>query len=85
MVLAGTSIKLGNIFNEQSLSRNVPLDVRTRQFKTMAAMYGRGVEEFGLLIENIRSEERTQLLGVFYTRRRELLASMGLESEDEGL
>jgi DNA excision repair protein ERCC-6-like 2 len=65
---------------------NVPLDVRTRQFRSMAALFGqKSVSAFGLLVENIKSEERTQLLGVFYRERRALLERLGLDHEDEGL
>ena len=54
--------------------REVPLDVRTRQFKTMAKVFGySSVEAFGLAVEKMKSETRTQLLGVFYRHRRELL------------
>jgi hypothetical protein len=65
---------------------NVPLDVRTRQFRSMAALFGqKSVSAFGLLVENIKSEERTQLLGVFYRERRALLERLGLDHVDEGL
>ena len=57
---------------------NVPLDVRTRQFRSMAKVFGySSVEAFGLNIEKMKSEERNQLLGVFYRHRRELLARTG--------
>jgi len=59
--------------------RNVPMDVRTRQFRTMAKVFGySSVEEFGLNVEKMNSEKRTQLLGVFYRHRRELLEKLGL-------
>jgi hypothetical protein len=85
MVFWGISIKLGMSGNI-SLIRNVPIDVRTRQFRTMAKRFGKSsVEEFGLLVENSTSEERTQLLGVFYRDRRKLLTELGLDHEDEAL
>jgi hypothetical protein len=61
-------------------SRNVPLDVRTRQFQSMAKVFGySSVDVFGLNVEKMKSEKRTQLLGVFYRHRRELLVKMGLD------
>ena len=66
--------------------RNVPLDVRTRQFRSMAKVFGySSVEAFGLNVEKMKSEKRTQLLGVFYRHRREFLTRNGLDQVDEGL
>ena len=62
------------------MSRNVPLDVRKRQFRTMAKVFGySSIKAFGLSVEKMKSEKRTQLLGVFYRHRRELLTKMGLD------
>ena len=41
----------------------------------MAKTFGySSVEAFGLAVEKMKSDKRTQLLGVFYRHRRELLA-----------
>jgi len=57
-----------------------------RQFKTMAKVFGfDSVQAFGLHVEKMESEKRTQLLGVFYRHRRELLAKLGMDQIDEGL
>jgi hypothetical protein len=71
----GINIRSGMSFERWVVDdREVPLDVRTRQFKTMAKVFGySSVEAFGLAVEKMKSETRTQLLGVFYRHRRELL------------
>jgi hypothetical protein len=52
----------------------------------MAKVFGySSVEAFGLAVEKMNSETRTQLLGVFYRHRRELLARQGLDRGDEVL
>jgi len=43
------------------------------------------VEEFGLDVEKLSSEKRTQLLGTFYRHRRDFLAKLGFDRVDEGL
>ena len=49
----------------------------------MAKAFGySSVEAFGLAVEKMKSEKRTQLLGVFYRNRRELLQKMGLDQFD---
>lgn len=81
MELMGSNIKLGSppplpVVNR---CRNVPIDVRTRQFRTMAKDLGySSVEAFGLNVEKMNSEKRTQLLGIFYRHRRETLEKLGL-------
>jgi hypothetical protein len=66
--------------------RNIPLDARTRQFRSMAKVFGySSVEAFGLSVEKMKSEKRTQLLGVFYRHRREFLAKNGLDQVSEEL
>jgi hypothetical protein len=46
----------------------------------MAKVFGyTSVEAFGLNVEKMKSEKRTQLLGVFYRHRRELLAELDLD------
>lgn len=45
-----------------------------RQFWTMAAVFGcSSVEEFALSIEKMSPKQLTQLLGVFYRHRRDIL------------
>jgi len=62
------------------------VDVRTRQFRSMAKVFGySSVEAFGLNVEKMNSEKRNQLLGVFYRHRREFLVKLGLDGVDEGL
>jgi hypothetical protein len=62
------------------------VDVRTRQFRSMAKVFGySSVEAFGLNVEMMNSEKRNQLLGVFYRHRRVLLEKLGLDGVDEGL
>jgi hypothetical protein len=62
------------------------VDVRTRQFRSMAKEFGySSVEGFGLVVEKMNSEERNKLLGVFYRYRRMVLAKLGLDDVDEGL
>jgi len=62
------------------------VDIRTRQFRSMAKVFGySSVEGFGLIVEKMNSESRNKLLGVFYRHRRELLAKRGLDDVDEGL
>ena len=52
----------------------------------MSKVFGySSVEAFGLNVEKMQSEKRTQLLGVYYRHRREVLAKMGLDDVDEGL
>ena len=64
----------------------MPVDVRTRQFRSMAKVFGySSVEAFGLNVEKMNSEKRNQLLGVFYRHRREFLVKLGLDGVDEGL
>lgn len=56
------------------------MDVRARQFKSMAKVFGfDSLQEFGLHVEKMKSEKRTQLLGIFYRHRRELLEKMRLD------
>jgi hypothetical protein len=44
----------------------------------MAKVFGyKSVEAFGLAVEKMTSEERMQLLGVFYRHRRDLLSGQG--------
>ena len=77
----GNQYKIGYVPIEKYVVdyRDIPLDVRTRQFKTMAKVFGySSVEAFGLAVEKMKSETRTQLLGVFYRHRRELLTQRGL-------
>jgi len=78
-----SGISLGT-FNDWN--RDVPLDVRRRQFKTMAKVFGfESIQAFGLHIEKMKSEKRTQLLGVFYRHRREFLGKLGMDQVDEEL
>ena len=82
MVLRENNTRLGTFFIicEIFNRSDVPLDVRTRQFREMAKVFGySSVESFGLAVEKMSSEKRTQLLGVFYRHRRELLESLGLD------
>jgi hypothetical protein len=45
----------------------------------MAKVFGySSVEAFGLAVEKMKSEKRTQLLGIFYWHRRETLEKLGL-------
>lgn len=78
----GTNIELGTrpfTGGMVTLFRNVPLDVRTRQFRSLARVFGySSVETFGLNVEKMKSEKRMQLLGVFYRHRREKLEKLGL-------
>jgi len=41
------------------------------------------MESFGLSVENMSSEKRTKLLGVFYRHRKEILTKLGLDNPDE--
>ena len=86
-MLAGISTRLGiKVMVILLMFRDIPLDVRTRQFKSMAKVFGySSVEAFGLAVEKMKSETRTQLLGVFYRHRRELLARQGLDSGEKVL
>lgn len=46
----------------------------------MAKVFGfSSVQDFGLHVEKMKSEKRTELLGVFYRHRHELLGKMGLD------
>jgi len=46
----------------------------------MAKVFGfDSLQEFGLHVEKMKSEKRTQLLGIFYRHRRELLEKMRLD------
>lgn len=83
--VGGKQYKIGYIpLKCLSDDRNVPLDVRTRQFKSMAKVFGySSVEAFGLKVEKMKAEKRTQLLGIFYRHRRELLAKVGLDQVSE--
>jgi len=76
----GNQYKIGyTIIDAQLTLRNVPENVRTRQFRTMSKVFGySSVESFGLNVEKMNSEERTKLLGVFYRQRREFLEKRGL-------
>jgi hypothetical protein len=52
----------------------------------MAKIFGySSVQAFGLSVEKMKSEKRTQLLGVFYRHRREILAKNGLDQVSEEL
>lgn len=73
--VGGNKYKIGYcVLYKQADARDIPVDVRTRQFRTMANVFGySSVEAFGLAVEKMKSEKRTQLLGMFYRHRRELL------------
>jgi hypothetical protein len=44
----------------------------------MAKAFGySSVERFALHVEKMEAEQRTQMLGIFYRHRKELLAKMG--------
>ena len=78
--VGGNQYKIGyRIVDAQLTFRNVPANVRTRQFRMMSKVFGySSVEAFGLNVEKMNSEERTKLLGVFYRQRREFLVKRGL-------
>ena len=78
--VGGNQYKIGyRVLDAQLTVRNVPAGVRSRQFRTMAKVFGYpSVEAFGLNVEKMNSEERTKLLGVFYRHRREFLEKRGL-------
>ena len=62
------------------------MDVRTRQFRSMAKVFeASSVEAFGLNVEMMNSEKRNQMLGTFYRHRRDVLKKLGLDGVDEGL
>jgi hypothetical protein len=51
----------------------------------MARVFGySSVEAFGLNVERMKSENRTQLLGVFYRHRSDMLTKEGLDKIVEG-
>ncbi|KAI8966551.1 P-loop containing nucleoside triphosphate hydrolase protein [Daldinia sp. FL1419] len=57
---------------------NPPMDVRQRQFCTMAKTFGfSGVTEFALAVESMTQEERRNCLELFYRRRAEKLKELG--------
>jgi len=78
--VGGNQYKIGyRIVDAKLTLRNVPANVRSRQFQTMATVFGySSLEAFGLNVEKMNSEERTKLLGVFYRQRREFLVKRGL-------
>ena len=56
------------------------MDVRKRQFQSMAKAFGySSVERFALHVEKMEAEQRTQMLGIFYRHRKELLTKMGTD------
>ncbi|KAI0842560.1 P-loop containing nucleoside triphosphate hydrolase protein [Hypoxylon sp. FL0890] len=57
---------------------NPPVDVRRRQFCTMAKTFGfPSVTEFALAVEGMTQEERRNCLELFYRKRAEKLKNMG--------
>ncbi|KAI1468136.1 P-loop containing nucleoside triphosphate hydrolase protein [Daldinia caldariorum] len=57
---------------------NPPVDVRQRQFFTMAKTFGfSGVTEFALAVESMTQEERRNCLDLFYRKRVEKLKELG--------
>ncbi|KAI6090524.1 P-loop containing nucleoside triphosphate hydrolase protein [Hypoxylon rubiginosum] len=63
---------------------NPPLEVRRRQFCTMAKTFGFGsVTEFALAVESMTQEERRNCLQTFYKKRVEKLKHLGEAEETE--